>query len=79
MCDLETSRIGVPYIYDISSRRVKTGSTRGVLQCTGRSSVQDVSFVRPLRSADDELQYRCMVIHEHGNVRCLILKSANIS
>jgi hypothetical protein len=25
MCDLETSRIGVPYIYDISHLRVKMG------------------------------------------------------
>ena len=28
--DLETSRIGAPYIYDISSLRVK-----GILLCTG--------------------------------------------
>ena len=28
VCDLETSRIGVPYIYDISSLRVKAGHDR---------------------------------------------------
>jgi hypothetical protein len=27
VCDLETSRIGAPYIYDISNIRVKTGFT----------------------------------------------------
>jgi len=26
VCDLETSRIGAPYIYDISSLRVNTAS-----------------------------------------------------
>jgi len=29
VCDLETSRIGAPYIYDISSLRVKTLYTTG--------------------------------------------------
>jgi hypothetical protein len=33
VCDLETSRIGAPYIYDISSLRVKTCPTHSNL-CT---------------------------------------------
>jgi len=31
VCDLETSRIGVPYIYDINCLRVKGGG--GLLKC----------------------------------------------
>ena len=30
MCDLETSRIGAPYIYDISNLRVNEGGTNNV-------------------------------------------------
>jgi len=29
VCDLETSRMGAPYIYDISTLRVKVGSKNG--------------------------------------------------
>jgi len=35
VCDLETSRIGTPYIYDISSLRVKLTGT----QCSVRFSI----------------------------------------
>ena len=35
VCDLETSRIGAPYIYDISSRRVNTSA-----HCSGRKQVK---------------------------------------
>ena len=34
-CDLETSRIGSPYIYDISSLRVNTSA-----HCSGRKQVK---------------------------------------
>jgi hypothetical protein len=29
VCDLETSRIGTPYIYDVSNLRVNTGIDHG--------------------------------------------------
>jgi hypothetical protein len=35
VCDLETSRIGAPYIYDISSLRVNTSA-----HCSGRKQVK---------------------------------------
>ena len=35
VCDLETSRIGAPYIYDISSLRVYTSA-----HCSGRKQVK---------------------------------------
>jgi len=35
VCDLETSRIGAPYVYDISSLRVNTSS-----HCSGRKQVK---------------------------------------
>ena len=34
VCDLETSRIGAPYIYDISSLRINTSA-----HCSGRKQV----------------------------------------
>ena len=33
VCDLETSRIGAPYIYNINSLRVKQLSDRGINAC----------------------------------------------
>jgi len=36
VCDLETSRMGAPYIYDISRPRVKTGSKIYVAVCLKR-------------------------------------------
>jgi len=35
VCDLEISRIGAPYIYDISNLRVNTSA-----QCSGRKQVK---------------------------------------
>ena len=35
VCDLETSRTGAPYLYDISSLRVKTS-----VHCSGRKQVK---------------------------------------
>jgi len=35
VCDLETSRIGTPYIYDISCPRVNTSA-----HCSGRKQVK---------------------------------------
>jgi len=35
VCDLETSRIGAPYIYDIISLRVNTSA-----HCSGRKQVK---------------------------------------
>jgi len=35
VCDLETSRIGAPYIYDISSLRFNTSA-----HCSGRKQVK---------------------------------------
>ena len=35
VCDLETSRMGAPYIYDISSLRVNTSP-----HCSGRKQVK---------------------------------------
>jgi hypothetical protein len=29
VCDLETSRIGAPYVYDVSSLRVQVGKRQG--------------------------------------------------
>jgi len=37
VCDLETSRIGAPYIYDISRLRVKQGNS--VTKCVERIQV----------------------------------------
>jgi len=34
VCDLETSRMGAPYIYDISRLRVKVGSKMAIAACT---------------------------------------------
>jgi len=34
VCDLETSRMGAPYIYDISNLRVKVDSDPGVCNFT---------------------------------------------
>jgi len=47
VCDLETSRIGAPYIYDISSLRVKTQSNDGQsVNKTTASSNTIVGYVR---------------------------------
>jgi len=36
VCDLETSRIGAPYIYDISKLRVKTNTVQGIPKWNAR-------------------------------------------
>ena len=42
MCDLETSRIGAPYIYDISNLRVNTAQGKSVTSVSGTvRTVQD--------------------------------------
>jgi hypothetical protein len=33
VCDLETSIIGAPYIYDISNLRVKSDKNNGYITC----------------------------------------------
>jgi hypothetical protein len=42
VCDLETSRIGAPYIYDISNLRVNTAQGKSVMSVSGTvRTVQD--------------------------------------
>jgi len=57
VCDLEISRIGAPYIYDISHLRVKRvieGKTAGRIEVTGRRGRRRK---QPLNDLQEETVY----------------------
>ena len=56
VCDLETSRVGAPYIYDISCLRVNTSA-----HCSGRMQVKGKS----LRNFTTK-KYVCYVTRPHN-------------
>jgi hypothetical protein len=56
VCDLETSRIGAPYIYDVSSLRVKSDKRR---------FKENNNFLRSLRLAK-KLCWMCTVLGNLG-------------
>jgi hypothetical protein len=47
VCDLETSRIGAPYIYDISNLRVKRRGLNGIV-----SGCMDIWFLHLVKVKD---------------------------
>jgi hypothetical protein len=62
VCDLETSRIGAPYIYDISHLRVKDGNTS--IQDQPRSGRLQTISTEPNKKRADEIikEDRCVTL-----------------
>ena len=78
VCDLETSRIGVPYIYDVSSLRVK-----GPGRISGRTfcSLKMRTIFCPKTSGIDYLLTQHLILPEeqnYGNLSIILQKYLSV-
>ena len=58
VCGLETSRIGAPYIYDISNLRVNTGF------CLSRN----YAVIKKIEHIEEKMCTKCFLIHQKSEL-----------